>query len=335
MRRAAVCLVSMALTGCGMFQTTSPSDSRSGLKYLGARAELTTPKGNTTFDLDDGEGADLAFNALFENEQLCGNYPKKTPRERAQFSSAAAVSILIAASSAAIDYWRAQQKKKLDDRFKASKGESEAQIVISPDQFKSGKCIVFRRRAEDVRADPKANTEDKFDLVVVLRIDRAVADDRGRVLADHFSLKPIFVRAANSIAQTYVNGNVDLAVGITLHQMVNDQGIPSLAKLGVAATAIPAVPLTGDAQCVRAETANNLLEELFGNKDKCRSTGILPLPTNGGTIVLGIGVQELGDLGFDVDLAKAQVDAVGAALGPLSGSLIQGHFDRAKVRDEK
>jgi hypothetical protein len=324
--------MSIALAGCGIFKANSPLDTRSGLQYSGARAELTTQKGTTAFLLK--EDGDDAFNALFENEELCGNFPKKTARERSQFAGAAGVAILIAASSAAIDYWNARQKKVLEDRQKASKGDGEAQIILSPDQFQNGKCLVYRRRAKDSRIDADNSNAGDFDLIVVMRVDRAQAGTKAMALADHFSLKPIFVRAHNSIAQTKAGGDIDLSVGITLHQIVLDQGVPKLAPLGVAATSIGAVPLSGDLRCVRTpdDPSASLLDELFGDPDKCLSSGILPLPTNAGTIVLGIGVQEAGDLGFDIDRAKAQAEAIAAALGPLSGTLLEGHFAREKVR---
>ncbi|MGE8666872.1 MAG: hypothetical protein ACN6PM_04030 [Achromobacter mucicolens] len=324
--------MSIALTGCGTLKTTSPPDSLSGWQNLGTKVELA--KGTIKSPLEpiekreDTATTDPQYHALFEREGMCGP-PSLQQKYDPSLIGTVIATIIVTVVTSAISYWRVRQQGTLDERADASKRSSEGRIVMSPDQFQSGMCFVFKRRALDPRSvanarGGKAQDEHRQDLVIVMRVDRRKAGHDETGLPDHFSLTPIFARAYNSIAQTKEGGDIDLAVGITLHQIASVQGVPTLTNLGVAATAIQAVPLSGSPKCTPPE-----------EPAPCHSSNILPLPTDGGTIVLAIGVQEAGDLGFEVDLAKAQVEAIAAALGPLSETLLQGHFARERVRGER
>lgn len=320
MMRSFACFFCLVLVGCDTLKTIPPPAEHSGLRYLGAEAYITVPTspngGAPLFKKD------VEFNALFESEDLCGVVPQRFPEAGGadwKLAGAPVVAILIAISSAAINYYEKSRQIAIAKRYEASRQGGDAQIVTSPDRFMIGRCLVYSRRAQDERKDAR-------DLVVVLKIERPAGQDNplraaGSSIPDHFTLRPIFARMYNSISQTKVGGDVTLAIGITLQQIHEEQGIPRLAILGLVDTEVQSVPLSGEVQC-RGE-------------DKCRSSSVLPVPTNDGTIVLGIGVREIGDLGFNVDLAKAQVEAIAGALGPLSGSLIQGHFDREKVRNDR
>lgn len=345
MRRSIACLVSIALAGCGTLKTTSPSSERSGWRpsdtYAAIYATVGTP--GTTPEEDSLMDQSLAMRSVFDRQRqdLCGSPPKPAPVQKIDKNGhvlvgTVAATVIVAIVSAAISYWGKRQALVVKERDKATKKDTDSQIVMSPEEFQHAKCVVYIRRAVDPSAVKEEETNlsllnSNKDLVIVMKVVRPTGINGSGPLPDHFYLVPVYVSAPNSIALTGKGKKINLAVGVTLLQVGAVQGIPTLAGLGIASTAIPAVPLKdGVPQCIPdpAKAPEPI-------KYVCRPTTILPLPTAGGTIVLGIGVQEIGDLGIDVDLAQAQIEAIAAALGPLAGTLLADHFKRARVRDEK
>lgn len=341
MRRSIASALCIALAGCGTLETTSPPDPKSGWRTSGSeielvkgtRKDLSNPDKN---EYDDGykdvEQKDPEFFALFQEGKPCGPPapPKRTPYE--ELAGAALIPIIITVVTSAISYWNVRQQRKLAERDEASKRNSAAQIVMSPAQFQSARCLVFKRKAIDPRSvetsqdskaqDRKTQDDHRTDLIIVMIVQRGFPGDQGSGKPDHFSLTPIFARAYNSISQTQKGGDINLAVGFTLHQISVVQGVPTLASLGEASSAIQAVPLTGVPQCAPPV-----------KPAPCSTSSILPLPREEGTIVFGLGVREIGDLGFEVDIAKEQAQAIAAALGPLAGALISGHYEREAARE--
>ncbi|WP_156517940.1 hypothetical protein [Achromobacter ruhlandii] len=326
-------------------KTTSPSSERSGWRSVEAFAAIYAIVGTpgTTPEKDRPEDQSLVMRRVFDRQDLCGSPPAPAPVEKIDKNGTEILApfvapVVVALVTAAISYWGKHQTLVLKEREKATKNDTEAQIVMSPEEFQHAKCVVYIRRAVDPLAEKAEKTKVSIvnsnkDLVIVLKVVRPTGSRGSGAFSDHFYLVPVYVNAPNSIALTGEGKSISLAVGVTLHQVGATQGIPTLASLGMASTAIPAVPLKeGSPQCIpdRAKPPNSI-------EYVCRPTAILPLPlpTADGTIVLGIGVQEIGNLGFDVDLAEAQIEAIAAALGPLAGTLLADHFKRARVRDEK
>ncbi|WP_152385595.1 hypothetical protein [Achromobacter sp. GbtcB20] len=380
-------------------KTTSPSSELSGWRSLGAEAALSAPRSapDTRTERVKRENAEALF-SVFSREDLCGSPPDRD----ALVVGPVGGTIIIAIVSAAISYWQKYQQVMLKKRSEDTKKDSDAQIVMSPEQFQTAKCVVYVRKAQDPlaknRADQVEQTKTdllpgKGDLVIVMKVVRPTGGNGSSISPDHFVLVPVYVSAPNSIALTTTELGITVAIGVTLHQIGEVEGIPTLASLGVASTAVAGVPLDDKAsRCVPGlpKTEEEALLEIFeklprhiGRSAKqdekatdrpavpskpaevatgrptvpsqpakvasdqreaasspaveyaCSPTGILPLPMAGGTIVLGIGVQERGSLGFDVDVAEAQIEAIAAALGPLSATLLDGHFKRARVRAEQ
>ncbi|MDH0682944.1 hypothetical protein [Achromobacter animicus] len=325
-------------------KTTSPSSERSGWNPLEAYAGISTPKG--TLGKDDIAFLDSksSMAGVFDRGDLCGSPDAKASSKKydknGMLVGEVGATVLVAIVTAAISYWGKRQALALKERQEATKNDTEAQIVMSPAEFQSAKCVVYIRRAVDPKADKveqaketKVSLRDlnaELDLVIVMKVVRPTGSEGSNQSADHFFLVPVYVSAPNSIALTKADRGITVAIGLTMHQIGEIQGIPTLASLGVASTAVTAVPLNKEAQCVPGEPGSGKPVEYA-----CRPTGILPLPMAGGTIVLGIGVQERGTLGFDVDVAEAQIEAIAAALGPLSATLLDGHFKRARARAEQ
>ncbi|WMD24060.1 hypothetical protein RAS12_30985 (plasmid) [Achromobacter seleniivolatilans] len=266
--------------------------------------------------------SDSEFRNLFASTGPCGR-PIKGPD--ITLGGPVAVAILIALSSAAIELWQAKWKEEFDRRQKMAGRDSGAKVVMTAEQARSADCIVFARwAAGDSEADPG--------LIVVLKVERpavkrSVKDALNNVEAkapDHFTARPVFVRARNSISETKKGEPITLVVAVALQQIVNVQGVPALVDIGASTTRVRNVKLSDEVLCVPKE-----------GKPPCAKSTIHPLPNDDGTVVVGIGIQEVGDLGFEVDMAKAEIDAIAAALGPLSGQLIKGHYDREKVRESR
>jgi len=261
------------------------------------------------------------FHRLFTSAGECGE-PLKPP---GTMGGPVAVAILIALSSAAIELWQAKRKAEFDRRQKMAGQDSGAKVTMTAEQAKRADCIVFARwAAGDSKADPG--------LIVVLKVERpAVERTRKEVITDadvkapdYFTVRPVFVRARNSISETKKDEPIALVIAVALQQIVNLQGVPALADIGASTTKVRNVKLSGEVLCVPKKS-----------EPPCSKSTIHPLPIHDGTVVVGIGIQEVGDLGFEVDMAKAEIDAIAAALGPLSGQLIKGHYDREKVRESR
>lgn len=60
------------------------------------------------------------------------------------------------------------------------------------------------------------------------------------------------------------------------------------------------------------------------SKDKeCGSTGLIPFPPTAGPLQITMAVTETGNVGFDVDIATAQLAAYKAAMGPALSSALE------------
>lgn len=315
------CVISCCLAGCNLFSSLPPPDPRSGLQLSAQRVTVTGDL--TSFDIKKElkvDPSDSQFYELFSSIDACGT-PIKPPS--GTLAADAAIAILIALSSALIELGKEWGEVKMPERQKMAGRDSGAKVVMSAELFKTARCIVFARWAA-------GDSLQKPGLIVVLKIERpaenkpkmpVVSEVRG---PDYFTVRPVFVRASNSISVTKKGEPISVVIAVALQQIVDVDGVPALVDIGASTTKVSDVKLSGDILCQRKDGKDEKLP--------CSESTIHPLPNKHGTVVVGVGIQEVGELGFEVDMANAELGAIAAALGPLSGQLIKGHYDREKVR---
>lgn len=130
-------------------------------------------------------------------------------------------------------------------------------------------------------------------------------------------LKPLFVRSFDSVAITK-QGAEDSPEVISLSFALALKGIehapdklPQAVAFGAGTMSVPKVQI-GKAG-----------ETKICKNDECGSTGLIPLPKTLGPLELTLAVTETGNVGFDIDLVKAQLAAFKAAMGPALSSALE------------
>jgi hypothetical protein len=172
-----------------------------------------------------------------------------------------------------------------------------------------GRCIAIVRFDPPGKQTAAGGVEPKrVALVAVLKLAPAAP---GRT--DSFVFRPIYVSASNSAAITRQSEAPAVTVGLGLSVKSigkQDNGLPGSFLVGQAASAAPKVLLNaGESSCL---------------KSACATSEPIPIPVGpDGLVSLGVGVTEKGSLGFDTDVAKAQIGAIKAAIGPVIGELIK------------
>ena len=130
---------------------------------------------------------------------------------------------------------------------------------------------------------------------------------------DAFVFQPVYVSASNSTAITRKNDAPAVAVGLAL----------SIASIGKQENGLPGYFLVGQGGSAAPKVLLNASESRC-SKSACATSEPIPIPLDpNGLVSLGIGVTEKGSLGFDVDVAKAQISAIKAAVGPAIGEIIK------------
>jgi hypothetical protein len=269
-----------------------------------------------------------------------------------------AVPIVVAASKLVFDLYVEKKKKDLDALKKSASQSSNADVVVSAPVFSRSSCIVLARYA-------KEDKEDTPGLIVVLKIEKSKAardrdggksQARDETFADSFQIKPIFVRANNSIAVTEVGKATDKQqIAVTPEALIKqtpkkaglpDNGIaskevgegPAKSKITVTPAVsikqitkkagIPTLALLGQGGSTISAVELSGTIRCRAKIEECNSSTAIPMPLDNGSVVVGVSLLETGNVGFDVDRATAELTAMQAAIGPAIGDAVQGHYDR-------
>lgn len=177
--------------------------------------------------------------------------------------------------------------------------------------FRNIRCAVFARYAD-------GDAPSRPGLLAVLAIEQKFDDGK---FTDYFKFRPLYVRAANSIAKTAgttatAPARVAVSFALVARQLVvSHDSAATFAELGKAAVTVARVKPNG--------------EELACTQAPC--TGLsppIPVPIARGTVALAIGVAEAGDVGADIDQTAAEFEAIRVAVGPGGGVPAHGYVDR-------
>lgn len=255
--------------------------------------------GKVDQDLFSLANADDALRHTLKQSKFCGlpiRDPVKPGQQVPFIFGPAAVPILVALAGVAVDLYVDKRSSELEKLKSSSMQGFDLEVAIDANSFQNARCIIIERQAKD---------EKKPGLLVVLLVHRQ---------SDYITLQPVFIRARDSIATTAESTNsITVSTAVAINQIAAVQGVTTVAKMGQAATTVDSIALS---------------EKEFCTDGKCISSPIIPLPTGTGTVVIGIGVVETGDVGFSISRAQAEIAAIKGALGPAAAATVQGHFDR-------
>jgi hypothetical protein len=196
--------------------------------------------------------------------------------------------------------------RKLDEIKEASEASYAARGTFTAGQIRAmaagQECLVVLRYSP---ADPAGKSQ--LSMAAILKLSLVSEAGSGAV-----AMQPVYVGAKNSAALTRRAPDASVAIGLAMSfKAIGKQpsGLPILASIGETSSAASKVPLGGAGACV---------------SKACAVTEPLPLPVDDSSlVVLGIGVAEKGSVGFDVDVAKAQLTAIKASIGPVISDLLK------------
>lgn len=176
---------------------------------------------------------------------------------------------------------------------------SNVDVSFSAAGFRGVRCAVFARYAQDDAASRPG-------LLAVLAIEQKLQDGK---FTDYFRFRPLYIRAANTIAKTAAGNGAQpaqIAVSfalVTRQLVVNNEGAAKFAELGSAATTIARVPLGGNGMPCAAGQCSGMSPPM-------------PVPVARGTVAISMGVSEAGDVGAEIDQLRVEREAVAAARVP-------------------
>ncbi|WP_156546242.1 hypothetical protein [Cupriavidus sp. D384] len=272
-----------------------------------------------------------AILALPENRELkdlmaspqCAEPSAKSPSAPAGRTAAAATSFVVTGTRLHADLYADKEQGSPEQLMREAIDASNVDVSFSAAGFRGVRCAVFARYAQgDAPSHPG--------LIAVLAIEQKLQDGK---FTDYFRFRPLYVRAANSIAKTAAASGgqpaqIAVAFALVARQLVvNGEGAATFAELGSAATTIARVPLGGNGlPCTTA-----------------RCSGMsppVPVPVARGTVVISMGVSEAGDVGAEIDQLRVEREAVAAArvpgtstaVAPPTAPLARGSADHRATR---
>lgn len=302
--------------------STFRPDSNSGKPKRAAQAWIAAGK---DWSADRELGAILALpenrevKDLLASAQCAEPAPRTQAARAAAAANAAATSFVVTGNRLMADLYADKQQGGPEQLRRDAVDASNVDVSFSAAGFRGVRCAVFARFAEgDGPARPG--------LLAVLGIEQKLQDGK---FTDYFRFRPLYVRAANTIAQaSAANGaqaaQVAVSFALVARQLVvNGDGAATFAELGSAATTVARVPLGGKGMACTAAQCSGMSPPV-------------PVPVARGTVVISMGVSEAGDVGAEVDQARLELEAVKAAHVPGSlkqpAPMVQGPVDRRLAR---
>lgn len=182
-----------------------------------------------------------------------------------------------------------------------------ARVILPADQLRKATCAVLVRWARD---DP----DDSPGFVAVVRFENPSIEGMAAKPTDEVRLlRPVYVRARSAVAVT-ASGQLgsDAAITVAFGAVVKAVGrlpasagsLPTLLAVGEGSSTVKGVPIGASAkhQCVI---------------EACAPTDLFAFPPGGTQTSFAMTVAEVGNVGFNVDVAVAELKALKAALGPV------------------
>jgi hypothetical protein len=226
------------------------------------------------------------------------------------------VPLIAAAGQLLFTLWTNEQLREIAAISKAAKpAPSTVRVAMVADTLREAECIAFVRMTES----KDKNKPPIVGLSILLKI---VKQPMAKP-TDAYVMIPIYARAFNSIAvagKPSAAGEfakMEVAVAVSVKQVSRTEiGDPTIALQGEALMKVGELGIGPNAvaRCVDDERA------------RCDASDLIVLPPKGAIISLSLSVAEIGNVGFDVDAAEAELKAINAAIGPAIGTAIEARL---------
>lgn len=273
------------------------------------RAEYLSPSGNPNTDypifsgLRDNEKLGAVLSPVIEN---C-----VSKRNGGLFIGPALVPLVIAGGKLAFDLYTDNLKGKIENLKRSAVRPYDVGLIMARGALDNEACIGIVRKSKD---------KEDFGLVLILKLTTWEPQLLARgPKPDAFYLSPVFLWVGNTGAVTAKpsgqekGAQIDMSIAVAVKMISRVKDAPALAELGQGVIDLPHVQLEGAPSCI---------------VKRCDRSSLIPLPDGHGSVEIRVGWTEIGDVGFDVDRAAAETEAIKAAIGPAVENVLQFHFDR-------
>lgn len=232
-----------------------------------------------------------------------------TPSAQASSASPALIPIIAAVAQLGFEAIIDKQRRDVEAINDSASAVYSINVPVAPTGeagLAGAQCLVILRYAED----DKAGVSEGMSAVLRIR-----SHPSGTTAATNIiSLKPVFIRANNSVAITRAGdkASVNMSFAVSVKAVARENTAP-VARL------VPA-----------GETVASVRDLLLGTPGgvacatgECGESDLLPYPTNRGVLSLSVAIAEQGKTGFDSKVVDAELLAIKGALGPAIGEAVK------------
>lgn len=202
------------------------------------------------------------------------------------------------------DLYIDKKARNLDELKESAEKSYYGRMVLNSDVLReavsSGRCLVLNRTHSN---------DEVPQFIAVLALQQTPKDPVVDHKTEAFTFKPIYVAARSAVAVTQESEEAQISVsfGLSVRGIgTQENGLPAFAQIGETAVTVPKIgigkPISDKVSCYAIE---------------CPQADPIPFVEGNGTLVIGVGVTEKGDVGVSVDEAKSELSAIKAAIGPV------------------
>lgn len=297
-------LCASLLAGCGTFGqrgdfTASPW---SGVSEQQLKVVFFDPSGTR------GDPA-LIDNADLQNILRAQCRPPQPAGELGTLATAV-VPFVAAIGQLAVSQYFVRQQRRIEQIVEDAKAAYSLTFDIDPAVLSTLRCLVLVRHGS--KPDGSVGT---IGLQAVIQLDAVQAGPTGTAA---LKFRPIYVRAANAVAQTRQadKPSISASIGLSIKAVTTQRadGVARLLPTGEGAVGVANLVLSADAD--QAKCA----------RPACKSSDLLPYPLDRGRLSVTLAVAEQGVTGFNDKVVLADLAALKEALGPAAGEAIRALF---------
>jgi hypothetical protein len=302
-RRALVVVAALAVAGCASspvfnFKKADNSGVDSGqLAMVLLHKGVNAKPSSQTLDADVAALvlADVGFQQASKLE--CGYEP---PPAQIKGVAPALVPLIAAVGQLFFNLYVDGLVKRAEElKAAAQPSPGVVRLAVMGTDFNGASCVLFVRYVTDPAP--------RLGLAVILKL---VSVPANTPLRKALVLRPVYVRAQDSVAVTApskTGGNAKIAVVAAL----------SVKEVGISTNRIPGV-FAGSEGAVRIPDVEigDKAPARCSSPPRCVDSDILAFPEAANIVSISMSVAEVGDVGFDIDLAMAELKAIKEAIGP-------------------
>lgn len=198
-----------------------------------------------------------------------------------------------------ISYVSSELQAAADELAARSQRTYRAKVLLVPDDEPFGKhCLIVERLAAD-------EEETELAMALVLLVDPLSIGQQGPVGA---VVKPVYLEFREGLAVTAEGEGIDLAVGIGMSVALETKNGPQIQQVSLGSFTLPQVK-------------PGAVEDMFEAGEV--GTGLVAMPPSSAkAIEITVAIMETGSAIPDTDKAKAEIQALEEAIGPVITDIV-------------